>query len=183
MRHSRKDSFDLSFIITGAQVSLDFEDGCFEDNEKEELQKTAQELAKRVIIDKSNVELKENKGSHKFLLEDGWNFLHDVLVDTQYGKYMAPENQKFLAQSAEIMVCCYVMNTLEMMTDKIEHMALAVDSDSVLEILVCKDTSNEWSAFKGSWKDLDSTDESNGPDSKKAQKRRRGGSDGRRKKK
>lgn len=183
MRRSRKDTFDLSFVITGAQVTLDFEDGCFSDDEQEMLQSTAQELARHVIIDKSNVELKDNKSSHKFLLEDGWNFLCDVLVDTQYGKYMAAENQKFLAQSAEIMVCCYVMNALEMMTDKVEHLALSVDPDSVLEILVCKDTSDEWRAFKGSWKDLDEDNGYNSPDKKNAQKRRRSGSDGRRKKK
>lgn len=182
-RRKKTEEFDLSFVITGAQVTLDFEDGCFSDDEQEMLQSTAQELARRVIIDKSNVELKDNKSSHKFLLEDGWNFLCDVLVDTQYGKYMAAENQKFLAQSAEIMVCCYVMNTLEMMTDKVEHLALSVDPDSMLEILVCKDTSDEWRAFKGSWKDLDEDNGYNCPDKKNAQKRRRSGSDGRRKKK
>lgn len=173
-RSNRQDEdFELSFVISGADVKLEFEDGFFNDEEEKELSSRASELSQKVFIDRSNVACKLNKHSKKFLLEEGWNFLHDVLVDTKYGKYMALENQKYIAQTLDVMICCYVMSELEAFTDKIEHIALSIDESSVLEVLICKDTSNEWSSYRGSWTDIDEEEEKSKESSKRKSKRRK----------
>ena len=162
---------DLYFIIKGADVSVMFEEDCFSDEERLEIATFVDEISQRIIIDRSNVENALNKHSDVFLREDGWNFLVDTLVETKYGKYMASENQSFLAQAIQTMVFYYIMTMLSKKTDKVEHVTVSVDEKSILEIYVFKNSSDEWKAFKGSWKDFPN---GYGSTDKKKRKQRKG---------
>lgn len=145
-------AFELEFVIIGAKFDVEFEDGYFDEDEKKEILNFIESLSNTIPIDRSYVESNMNKRTSVFMLEDGWNSLRDMLIDTEYGKYLHPKNHEILVESFSIMAKCYLYECLSLKTEHISHINISIKTDP-FDVIICKDKSNDWKNYKGKWQD------------------------------
>lgn len=143
-------SFELEFVIIGAKFNVEFEDGFFDEEEQEDIKSFIDSLSKNIPIDRSYVECKQNNRTSTFMIEDGWNSLRDMLIDTEYGKYLHPKNYEMLIEAFSIMAKCYLYECLSLKTEHISHIDISI-SDQPFDVIICKDKSNDWQNYKGKW--------------------------------
>ena len=101
-------------------------------------------------IDKSYVECDLNKRKSTFIIEDGWNSLRDTLLDTNYGMYLHPSSHNVLVEAFMLMARCYLYECLALKTEHITHVNITI-KDEPFDVIVCKDTSNDWKNYAGRW--------------------------------
>lgn len=145
-------AFELEFIISGMKVDIEFEEDFFTKEEEEDLSSFIQAMSKEMPIDKSYVECKQNKHKSTFMLESGWNSIRDILLDTEYVKFLHPSNHYVLVEAFMVMARCYLYECLSTKTQDITHVNIII-KDEPFDVVVCKDTSNEWKNYAGKWQD------------------------------
>ena len=152
MSQIRENSFELEFMIIGAEFTVEFEEGYFDDEEQQEIKNYIDGLSKCIAIDKSYVECKANRRNSVFMIEDGWNSLRDMLIDTEYGRYLHPKNHENLIEAFVTMARCYMYECVSLKTDNYSHIDISM-SDKPFDIIICKDKSNDWKNYAGKWQD------------------------------
>ena len=108
-------------------------------------------MSKEIAIDKSYVECNQNKRKSTFLIEDGWNSLKDMLLDTEYGKYLNDENKHILIDTYATVIKCYMYECLVDAGYAYDHIGLEIDPRCKFVTIICKDTSNSWKNYPGKW--------------------------------
>lgn len=146
-------SFELMFIFKNVKFNVDFEDGYFDDEEKKEILSIIKSLSGTMTVDKTYVECLENLRNTVFMVEDGWNSLHDMLIDTEYGKYLHPNNHAILVDAFTTIARCYMYECISAYTDKCQHISITIDTMQDFDVIICKDTSDEWKKYPGKWQD------------------------------
>ena len=111
--------FELEFVIIGAKFNVEFEEGFFDEDEQNDIKQFIESLSNSISIDRSYVECKLNNRTSTFMLEDGWNSLRDMLIDTAYGKYLHPNNYEILIEAFSVMAQCYLYECLSLKTEHI----------------------------------------------------------------
>ena len=107
-------------------------------------------LSKKISVDRSYVECKDNKRKSTFMIEDGWNSLRDMLIDTEYGRYLHPKNHEALIEALSMIARCYLYECIYLKTEYADHIAISMKNEP-FDVIICKDTSNDWKNYKGEW--------------------------------
>lgn len=152
-------SFELEFIFKNVKFNLDFEDGYFEENEKEDIKKFVDNMSNEIAIDKSYVECKKNYRNDVFMIENGWNSLRDLIFDSRYCQFLHPISQESIVEAFTTMVRCYMYSCISTITDMYEHIVLTVDDKQPFDVIICKDVANDWNKYIGKWQDWEFDDE------------------------
>ena len=145
-------TFELEFIIIGAKFNVEFEEGFFDKDEQKDIKEYIESLSNVISIDKSYVECNLNARKSTFMIEDGWNSLRDMLIDTEYGKYLHPNNYETLIEAFSVMAQCYLYECLSLKTEYISHINISIKNEP-FDVVICKDKSNDWKSYKGKWQD------------------------------
>ena len=153
-------TFELEFIIIGAKFNVEFEDGFFDEDEKHEMIEYIDAISKKIFIDRSYVECKGNNRKSVFMLEDGWNSLRDMLIDTDYGKYLHLKNHETLIEALSVMANCYLYECISLKTEHISHISISIKPEP-FDVIICKDRSNDWKNYKGEWQNWKFDDNGN----------------------
>ena len=154
-------AFDLEFVLKGIEFDVEFDDEYFDEDEKKQLLDFISNMSKNIYIDKSYVECNGNKHTDVFMLEDGWNALCDLVIDSRYCKYLHHISQSSLIEAFCTMARCYMYELLCKITDKTCHIAITVKDDCDFDVIVYKDDSKEWKKYPGKWQDWEFDDDGN----------------------
>lgn len=146
-------SFELMFIFKNVKFNVGFEDGFFDNDEKDEIRNIVKSLSDNIVVDKTYVDCCENLRKSVFMIEDGWNSLHDMLIDTEYGKYLHPNSHLLLVDAFSTIARCYMYECISAYTDKCSHISITIDNKQDFDVIICKDKSNEWKKYPGKWQD------------------------------
>lgn len=152
MSNNNTSSFELEYVIVGAKAVVSFEEGYFDEDEQHEIEEYVEKLSKRIYIDRSYVDSKQNKRTSTFMVEDGWNAMRDALLDSEYGKYLHPNNYPRFIEAMVIMAQCYLYECLTLNGYDISHINISIDNEP-FDVIICKDRSNDWKNYAGKWQD------------------------------
>ena len=154
MAYNSKSSLELEYIFIGMKFVVEFqEDGEFLDEETKEIRDFVSKMSKVICIDKSYVECNENKRKSTFMLENGWNALKDVVLDTDYCRHMSDHANAVVIDAFVTMSRCYMYECLANITDKFSQVNIFVDGSCEFEVIVCKDIALDYKNYSGRWQD------------------------------
>lgn len=156
-----KSSIELEYVFLGMKFNVEFLEGSFTDDEKKDLSSFIEDMSKTICIDKSYVDCKENKRKSTFMIESGWNSLKDVILDSKFCKYTFNATDEVLIDAFATMGRCYIYECLALKTDKFTHINVTVKEDCEFEVIVCKDSSEDYKKYLGRWQDWEFDDEGN----------------------
>lgn len=95
------------------------------------------------------------------MIESGWNSLKDVILDSKFCKYTFNATDEVLIDAFATMGRCYIYECLALKTDKFTHINVTVKEDCEFEVIVCKDSSEDYKKYLGRWQDWEFDDEGN----------------------
>ena len=144
-------SLDIAFLFKGVKFTVMFEDGCFGSEEEKRIKDFIAGMSSGIMIDKSYVECESNKHGDTFMLENGWDALKDLLLDSHFGQFMShPATKETLIDAFTTMLRCYMYEMVSKNAD-IEHIMIDVDPSSAFDVVVCRDRSHDWRKYPGKW--------------------------------
>ena len=133
----------------------------YDDTDISKLEEIVKIMSRKIFIDKSYVECKDNKRKSVFMVESGWNSLRDVILDTKFCKYIYGNTNEVLIDAFATMGRCYVYECLSSKTEKFTSINVTVKEDCEFEVIVCKDVSNDYKRYLGRWQDWEFDDDGN----------------------
>lgn len=89
------------------------------------------------------------------MLEDGWNKLCQLVIDTKFGKNINTEQNNIMQEAYMMMILCYTYLFLENFGYSSDGIFLEIVYKSRFMIGYQKDTINEWKYYPGKWQDWD----------------------------
>ena len=152
-------ALELEFIIKNVSFDVAFEEGYFDHDEETEILDFISAMSKEMCIDKSYVECYGNKRKSTFLVEDGWNTLKDVILDSEYCKYLGQGANESLVEAFSTIARCYIYDCVSSITDKFQHIMITINPNCVFDVIICKDVSHDWKKYAGKWQDWEFDDE------------------------
>lgn len=152
---------ELEYIIRGIKFNIDFVDDVYTDDEEKDIVEFINSMSREIYIDKSYVDCKENKRRNTFIIETGWNSLKDLLFDSRFCRNLHQFGKDTVISAFLTLAVCYVYDCLAMKVDDPSTIHISVKNDAIFDVVVCKDTSNEWKNYIGPWQDWKFDDDGN----------------------
>lgn len=143
--------FDLQFIFKYVFVECIIDDELYSKEEKQKIYDIIKLLSKEIVIDKSYVQFKDNKHEDVFILEEGWNSVCKLAIDTKYGKNATKSENLILMESYMLMILCYLYHCLEILGYSSDGIIIDFTNKSKFMVEIHKDTINEWKYYPGKW--------------------------------
>ena len=156
-----KHSIDLEYVFLGVKFDIEFSDDSFTKEEENDIIKFVNGMSKRICIDRSYVECKENKRKNVFMLEKGWNSLSEIILDTKYCQLLNDQCAAIILDAFITMIRCYMYDCLAMKTNKFEDIQLTIDNTCIFDVITCKDSSNDYKNYPGQWQSWEFDDDGN----------------------
>lgn len=149
-------SIEIQYIIKNLEFDIQFDNDFFSNKDKKQIKNTLDMITKTIYIDKSYVESSKNKHNNTFLVENGWELLKQTIIESEFGIKLSKSNQEMLVETISTMAKCYVysllINYYEHDYPNInEYIHISPSLTSKFDVIICKDTSNEWKSYKGDW--------------------------------
>jgi hypothetical protein len=143
---------EFQFLITGLSYNINFLSNLFNKNEQTELKHFINYISQSISIDKSYVMSNDNKYENVFLIEDGWNYLNEILLLSTFGSKLHQKDHHVLVKLFLSMAECYVFNTLLTYYDYTyinitDHIEL-IPNGKHITIDVSRDSAQEWKCVK-----------------------------------
>ena len=156
-----KHSIDLEYVFLGVKFDIEFSDDSFTKEEENDIVDFIDVMSRRICIDKSYVDCRENRRKNAFMLEKGWNALNEIVLDTKYCQYLDDRCTYAILDAFMTMIKCYMYDCLAMKTDKFADILLTIDSTHEFDVIICKDSSNDYKNYPGPWQTWEFDDNGN----------------------
>ena len=148
------DNVDLLFTFKYVCIACHVHDSVPEE-EQEEIKNAVKHLSREMWIDKSYVEFKENKHEDTFMLEDGWNELCALVIQTKCGQNATKQQNAMMQESFNLMILCYAYLFLENLGYDTDDIVLEIAPNGKYMIEYEEDTIQEWKHYPGKWQTWD----------------------------
>lgn len=141
--------YDLIFTFEYICINFEVNEDVYDEDDKKEIKNILKCITKKIIIDKSYVEFKENKHCDTFITENGWNKLCKLVIDT---KKKCTKSQNEEKNAAYIMLfLSYIYLFFENLGYDTESLYFEPAGDTYFMVSFEKDTINEWKYYPGKW--------------------------------
>jgi len=108
-------------------------------------------LTKEVWIDRTYVEFDGTKFEKTFLLEEGWNALRDLVVDTDFGKKCTKRQSNMMDHAFRSMLPGYFEMIFEDLGWDVDNIEFEIVEDAPIDVEYVKDTAEDWKRYPGKW--------------------------------
>lgn len=150
----QSDNVDLVFTFKYVCMACHVNDALPEE-EQQQIKSAVKEICKEIWIDKSYVEFKENKHEDVFMLENGWNELCQLVIQTKCGKNATKQQNAIMQEAFSLMILCYVYLFLENLGHDTDDIVLELTPNGRYMVEYEVDKVQEWKYYPGKWQTWD----------------------------
>ena len=118
---------------------------------QQKIHMAVKQICKEIWIDKSYVEFKENKHEDTFMLEEGWNELCNLVIQTNCGEKATKQQNAMMQEAFCLMIVCYVYLFLENLGYDADDIYLEINPESRFMVQYEEDKIKEWKYYPGKW--------------------------------
>jgi len=159
-RNRKAEHADYSFNLYNVGMSIEFEDGLFEEDEMKYITECLDCITEKISVDKTYVMSKNNKRDDVYIRENGWKMLCMLIEESDFLTNIDKSDFPAVVQLFNELAIGYVVKTLSLYTDKIDHVNLSISPDAEFDVEICKDTS-ECKDYVPKWQFWDVDDSGN----------------------
>lgn len=147
-----RQSDNVDLIYTFKYICMDVHvNNSYSNEEQLEIKHKVKEICKEICIDKSYVEFSENKHEDVFMLEDGWNELCKLVLQTKCGKNATKQQNMIMQEAFTLMILCYVYLFLENLGYDNNDIILELAPTGKFMVEYEIDNIKEWKHYPGKW--------------------------------
>jgi hypothetical protein len=142
---------EIVYAFKDVRIDFDMNPDVYGENDAEKISKTLTVVSKEIWIDKTYVDFKGTKFKKTFLLEDGWNSLRELVLDTDYGKRCTKYQRNIIDGVYREMIVEYIRMVFDDMGWDVENLAFSVDDKIPFKVEYYPDVAEEWKRYPGEW--------------------------------
>jgi len=142
---------EIVYVFRHVCVDCSLNPDVYGEDEKQKALLILRELTKEIWIDKTYVEFKGTKFEKTFLLEEGWNALRDLVVDTDFGQKCTKRQRGMMDRTFRSMLPGYFEMMFADLGWDVDNMDFEIADDTPLDVEYMKDTAEEWKRYPGKW--------------------------------
>ena len=142
---------EIIYVFRDVCADFDLNPDVYGEQDAKKISEMLNVLTREIWIDKTYVDFKGTKFKKTFMYEDGWNALHELILDTDYGKKCTKYQRETIDGAYRKILIEYIRMVFNDMGWDTENLAFYIDDKTSFNVEYYPDVAEEWKRYKGEW--------------------------------